>query len=83
VGALETEVQDIEQKIAQLRADYEQELAAIQEKWDAAVERVEPYEITPLKKDIQVAVLGLGWVPYWGFMAGGRFELAPAFHKAG
>jgi len=83
VGALETEVQDIEQKIAQLRADYEQELAAIQEKWDAAVERVEPYEITPLKKDIQVAVFGLGWVPYWGFMAGGRFELAPAFHKAG
>jgi hypothetical protein len=62
----------------QLGADYEKELAAIQEKWDAAIEQIEDYEITPYKKDIQVMMFGVGWVPYWTFTAGDRFEFAPA-----
>lgn len=81
VKETEAELQAIQQQIEELRAEYEAELAAIQERADAAIEGIKPYTITPLKKDIQIVVFGLGWVPSWCFTAGGRFEFAPAFRK--
>jgi hypothetical protein len=81
VKETETELQAIQVEIDALKEAFEAELAAIQERADAAVEGIEPYTIAPLKKDIQVVVFGLGWVPSWCFAAGGRFEFAPAFHK--
>jgi hypothetical protein len=81
VKETEAEIAAINKEIDDRRALFDQELAAIQARSDAAVEGVEPYTITPLKKDIQVVVFGLGWVPSWCFSAGGRFEFAPAFRK--
>jgi len=77
----EAELQAIQKEIDDLKEAFEADLAAIQERADAAVEGIEPYTIAPLKKDIQVVVFGLGWVPSWCFTAGGRFEFAPAFLK--
>ncbi len=77
----EAELQAIQKEIDDLKEAFEADLAAIQERADAAAEGIEPYTIAPLKKDIQVVVFGLGWVPSWCFTAGGRFEFAPAFLK--
>ncbi len=81
VAKSEAEVAEIQAQIESLKDSFEKELAAIQDRWDAAVEKVAPYQITPFKKDIQVVVFGLGWVPVWVFRADDRFEFAPAFQK--
>ncbi|MBN2470206.1 MAG: DUF87 domain-containing protein [Anaerolineae bacterium] len=81
VAESEAEVAELQAQIQSLTESFEKELVAIQEKWDAELEKVEPYKITPYKKDIQIVVFGLGWVPAWVFSAGERFEFAPAFQK--
>lgn len=81
VKETEAEIAAINKEIDDRKAIFQQEMDEIQRRADAAVEGVQPYTITPLKKDIQVVVFGLGWVPSWCFSAGGRFEFAPAFRK--
>ncbi len=81
VQETEAELLAIDEEIAALRAEYDKQLAEVQARADVAIEGIKPYTITPLKKDIQVVVFGLGWVPAWSFTADGRFELAPAFQK--
>ena len=41
--------------------------------------RLDEYEISPYKKNIELDVFALGWLPHWLFTADGRTELAPAY----
>ncbi len=83
VEETEEEIKAIQQEIQALAAEFEQAVQAVQAKWDAEIENITEKEITPLKKNIQVDVFGLGWVPYYAFQAEGRIEFEPAFEQAG
>ncbi|MCI0711934.1 MAG: DUF87 domain-containing protein [Chloroflexi bacterium] len=56
---------EIENDMDQLQAQFERELAQIQEKWVSIAQQVEEQRITPYKKDIHVEVFGVGWMPQY------------------
>jgi hypothetical protein len=55
---LDAEMDAVEQR-------FEQELKAVNEKWARAANDLQEHVITPFKKDIQIELLGVGWVPHW------------------
>jgi hypothetical protein len=56
---------EIEEDMDQLQAQFERELAQIQEKWVSIAQQVEEERITPYKKDIHIEVFGVGWMPQY------------------
>ena len=79
VRETKAELEAIERDIEDMRRELEDELEAVQQKWDEAQKETEDYEINPYKKDIQVMMMGVGWVPVWTFTADERYEFVNAF----
>ena len=79
VRETKAELEAIERDIEDLRRELEDELEAVQQKWDEAQKETEDYDINPYKKDIQVMMMGVGWVPVWTFTADERYEFVNAF----
>jgi hypothetical protein len=71
VQRAEENVQALQQQLAELQAQVEQETAALKASVDPLSEELEALEIRPRKTDISVRVLSLGWVPYWRDERGG------------
>jgi len=69
-------LQALQQQLAELEAQVEQETEALKTTVDPLTEELERLEVRPRKTDISVRVFGLGWVPHWRDARGG---LAPAF----
>ncbi len=61
----ELEVRQAEEEKAEAVKDYQDNVRAINERWAKVATTIEPYQITPYKKDITVDLFGIGWVPYW------------------
>ena len=78
----EKDVQAVQEQLDAMSTEFEQELQAVQAKWDAELQNITEKEITALKKNVQVQVFGLGWVPYYAFTSEGRFEFVAAFKQA-
>jgi hypothetical protein len=70
---------DIEGQMGDLEGEYEQKLNAFNDRWARVASEMQEYVITPYKKDIQLEVFGLGWVPYWYMELNGQTVLLPAF----
>ncbi len=68
--------------IADQLEETEQEMAAalqsVQDKWVNAVQQIEEVRISPLKKDIDLTLFGLGWVPYWDVVINGNSAMLSA-----
>ena len=64
------------QRLADLEADLEREIAALQGRYEPSAVRVETVRIRPRKSDIAVGAVGIAWVP-WTTGADGMPE--PAF----
>lgn len=79
VETTERELQDMQNEQEQLRAEFEEETQALEEKWNAELSNTSEKEVSPYKKDIRMSVFGLGWLPYYAFTSDGRMEFAPAF----
>lgn len=79
------QLQAIEYDLESIRADFEATesemqaaLSAVQEKWTNALQQIEEIRISPYKKDINLVLYGIGWVPYWEVTINGAPVILPA-----
>jgi hypothetical protein len=70
---------EAEQEADQIQHDFEAEMQAANEKWAQIANRTQDYVVSPLKKDIQLELFGIGWVPYWYSNINGQAALLPAY----
>jgi hypothetical protein len=73
----EQEIADLEQQMEETKAKFQAEIKASTDKWARAAVEVQEYTITPYKKDIQVEMFGIGWVPYYYVSVNGQAFLLP------
>jgi hypothetical protein len=66
----------LKQKRDQIETDFLQDMASIKEKFDIADEQLEKLNVRPLKKNISVPLLALGWFPYFKQKESGQMERA-------
>ncbi|MBU4460951.1 MAG: ATP-binding protein, partial [Verrucomicrobia bacterium] len=64
------------QRLSELEAELEREIAALQERYEPTAVRVDTTRIRPRKSDIAVGAVGIAWVPW---MTGPDGMPAPAF----
>jgi len=58
-------VASIQQQLADLQVEFDNETAALEARIDPATESLEPFSIKPDKSEILVQLVTLVWVPYW------------------
>ena len=58
-------VEAVKGQLADLEAEFNTEMAALQEKIDPTTETLEAFSLKPKKTDIQVQLVTLTWDPYW------------------
>jgi hypothetical protein len=64
VDLAEEKVEGLQEELAAMQAELEQEIAEIQASIDPASETFERIPKSPAKKDIDVTTVGLAWLPY-------------------
>jgi hypothetical protein len=72
-------IEDYLEDIQELEQDLAETLEDITQKWDEVAEQVSEIPVTPYKKDIQIRMFGIAWIPYHLVDAGGRTVELPAF----
>ena len=65
VGRAEDNVAAIEQKLADLDAEFKAETANLEHSFDPQTEQLETVSLKPTKANISVKLLTLAWAPYW------------------
>lgn len=65
VKRAEETVEAVKAQLAALQAEFEAEMAALQEKIDPLTEPLETFSLKPKKTDIQVQLVTLAWLPFW------------------
>jgi len=78
MGVIEEDLQQIANQYQSVQAEMEQALEAVQQKWSDAVQQIEDVRITAYKKDINLMVFGIGWVPYWDVSINATQTILPA-----
>ncbi|NDJ53063.1 MAG: hypothetical protein GYB68_08275 [Chloroflexi bacterium] len=78
ITALEQELARVADQLQQVEADMERDLYESQERWADAVRQVEEIRVTPYKKNINIALYGVGWVPYWMTTLNNQISFIPA-----
>ncbi len=71
VSTIEQDLQRIVEQFNATEQEMQQALQAVQDKWVQALQQIEETRISPLKKDINVILYGIGWVPYWDVVING------------
>ncbi|MBI5961124.1 MAG: hypothetical protein HY866_20475, partial [Chloroflexi bacterium] len=79
VYGAEQVIAELEAEIEETQAKMEDELHLINEKWAQIASVVEEYRISPLKKDVHLAVFGIGWKPHWLVQVNGQPAVIPAW----
>ncbi len=73
------EISNIEGEILALEEEYEQKLNEVNEKWAQIANSIEEHTITPYKKDINITLFGVGWIPHYYVQQNGQPLVIPAF----
>ena len=68
-------------QMIELKAQMEEALKAVDEKWQNVVSQVSEVTISPTKSDIFSEVFGVAWVPYYLVETAGQKVEIPAFAK--
>jgi phage host-nuclease inhibitor protein Gam len=58
-------IEDLEQQLQALEADWEDRAAEIKDAWTDKLEQVEEFEVKPRRADVAVEFCGLAWSPIW------------------
>ena len=58
-------VEAVKEQLGDLQAEFNTEMATLQEKIDPTIETLERLSLKPKKTDIQVQLVTLAWDPYW------------------
>jgi len=61
----EAVIAEIQQEMQQTEDQFQAELRAVNDKWAKIAAQTQEYTITPFKKDIQIEMFGIGWIPFW------------------
>ncbi len=72
-------IQELETQMEKLQGDYQRDIQASNEKWAAVATQSQTYTVTPFKKDIQVELFGVGWIPYYYAVINNQPLLLPAY----
>jgi len=72
------DIQQLEDDKAQTVQEYEGAVRELNERWAKIATSIEEYTITPYKKDINVDLFGIGWVPYWYAVVNNQPLMLPA-----
>ncbi len=78
----ELDVQQIEENKADIVQEYQSKVREINERWARVATNIEEYQITPYKKDINIDLFGIAWVPYWYAWVNNQPLLLPAMGQA-
>jgi len=71
VGRAEDNVAAIDQKLAELDADFKSETEKLDRSFDPTTEELDKVSLKPTKTNIAVKFLTLAWAPYWHDAQGG------------
>ncbi len=69
---------ELERAIQDNQARFEAEIQAVNQKWAKVAVEAQEYIITPFKKDIQVELFGIGWLPLYYAVVNNQPVLLPA-----
>ena len=72
-------LEELEQELGDLEQEFEVALTALNDKWTKIAEDTQEHRITPYKKDIQLELFGIGWIPRWHMTINGQTMLVSAF----
>jgi hypothetical protein len=70
-------IADLEDQMDAAKTKFEAEIQSVNDRWAKVATDVQDYTITPLKKDIQVELFGIGWIPYYFVEVNGQPLLLP------
>jgi hypothetical protein len=68
------EIDELKGDLAELKQTLESELAEIEEKWAEIIADVSEIPVSPYKKDIDVDLFGVAWMPYYLVEVDQNFE---------
>jgi hypothetical protein len=69
----------IEDEIGKLEAEFENVIQGINDKWAKVAADTQEHVINPYKKDIQLELFGIGWLPAWYAIINGQPVLVYAY----
>ena len=72
-------IADLEDQMDAAKAKFEAEIQGVNDRWAKVAADVQNYTITPFKKDIQVELFGIGWIPYYFVEVNGQPLLLPGY----
>jgi hypothetical protein len=70
-------IADLEDQMDAAKQKFEAEIAGVNDRWAKVAAEVQNYTITPYKKDIQIELFGIGWIPYYFVEVNGQPLLLP------
>jgi hypothetical protein len=70
---------DIERQMEAVEQEYEVALQQVNERWAQIAAQVQEYTVAPLKKDVQIEIFGIGWLPHWYMVVNQQPTLLPAY----
>jgi chromosome segregation ATPase len=73
-------ISGLEQQMIDLEAEYQGVLQRINDKWAQIAVQSQDYVISPYKKDVNLELFGIGWVPYWVLLVNNQVVVLPAYH---
>ncbi len=78
----EEAIKDYQEEIVALEEEAEEALQEVKEKWEEIAADVTTIPITPYKKDIDVTLFGLAWMPYHLVQMDNNIREVPAYAVA-
>jgi len=58
-------IADLEEDIAELKAELEEEAEAVTRRWAEALDEMDEVRVTPRRTDVDVELFALAWAPHW------------------
>ena len=74
----EFDLQQLEEEEVKVREEFEGAVRDLNERWAKIATTIEQYQITPYKKDINLDLFGIGWMPYWYAIVNNQPLMLPA-----
>lgn len=74
----EFDLQQLNEEELKIQQEFEGVARELNERWARIATHVEQYQITPYKKDINLDLFGIGWLPFWYAWVNNQPLLLPA-----
>ena len=71
-------MEEIDREMNMLEEEFENVLQGVNDKWAQIANNTQEHVINPLKKDIQLELFGIGWLPAWYLAINGQATLLNA-----